>query len=114
MENEPTEHFDYEVTKQKLRERFRTGQSLFGKGGAFVPLLQEMLNSMLDSEMDGHLDERQRDTGNRRNGKSKKLLKTSPGTIEARQRPGIVRAILSLRLSVSGRPSWLKAWRTRS
>ena len=82
MENESTERFDYEVAKQKLREQFRTGQSLFGKGGAFAPLLQEMLNSMLEGEMDGHLDEQQRDTGNRRNGKGKKLLKTSVGTIE--------------------------------
>src|SRR5688572_14938149 len=82
MENEFTDRFDYEVAKQKLREQFRTGKSLFGKGGAFAPLLQEMLNSMLEGEMEGHLDEEQRDTGNRRNGKSTKLLKTSSGTIE--------------------------------
>lgn len=82
MEKEPTEPFDYEVAKQKLREQFRTGKPLFGKGGAFAPLLQEMLNSMLEGEIDSHLDEEERDTGNRRNGKSKKLLKTSSGTIE--------------------------------
>jgi transposase-like protein len=82
MEKEPTEPFDYEVAKQKLREQFRTGKPLFGKGGAFAPLLQEMLNSMLEGEIDGHLNEEERDTGNRRNGKNKKLLKTSSGTIE--------------------------------
>jgi transposase-like protein len=82
MENESTEHFDYEVAKQKLREQFRTGKSLFSKGGAFAPLLQEMLNSMLEGEMEGHLDEQERVAGNRRNGKNKKFLKTSSGTIE--------------------------------
>jgi putative transposase len=82
MEKRSTEPFDYEVAKQKLREQFRTGKPLFGKGGAFAPLLQEMLNSMLEGEIDGHLDEEERDTGNRKNGKSKKLLKTSSGTIE--------------------------------
>jgi putative transposase len=82
MEKGSTEPFDYEVAKQKLREQFRTGKPLFGKGGAFAPLLQEMLNSMLEGEIDGHLDEEERDTGNRKNGKSKKLLKTSSGTIE--------------------------------
>lgn len=82
MEKEPTEPFDYEVAKQKLREQFRTGKSLFGKGGAFAPLLQEMLNSMLEGELDGHLDDQERDSGNRKNGKSKKLLRTSSGTIE--------------------------------
>lgn len=82
MEKEPTEPFDYELAKQKLREQFRTGKSLFSKGGAFAPLLKEMLNSMLEGELEGHLDEQERDTGNRKNGKNKKLLKTSSGTIE--------------------------------
>lgn len=82
MEKEQFEPFDYELAKQKLREQFRTGKSLFSKGGAFAPLLQEMLNSMLEGEIDGHLDVQERDTGNRKNGKNKKLLKTSAGTIE--------------------------------
>lgn len=82
MENKKQEPFDYELVKQKLREQFRSGKSLFSKGGAFAPLLQEMLNSMLEGEMDAHLDEEERSVGNRRNGKSSKLLKTSAGTIE--------------------------------
>ena len=80
MEKEPNEPFDYELAKQKLREQFRTGKSLFSKGGAFAPLLQEMLNSMLEGEIDGYLDDQERENGNRKNGKSKKLLKTSSGT----------------------------------
>jgi transposase-like protein len=82
MKKESTEPFDYEVAKQKLKEQFRSGQPLLGKGGAFAPLLQEMLNSILEGEMEGHLDEDERDSGNRKNGKSKKSLKTSAGTIE--------------------------------
>lgn len=82
MENKTEEPFDYELAKQKLREQFRTGKSLFSKGGAFAPLLQEMLNSMLEGEMEAHLDEEQRSVGNRRNGKNFKQLKTSAGTIE--------------------------------
>ena len=82
MGNKKELPFDYELAKQKLREQFRTGKSLFSKGGAFAPLLQAMLNSMLEGEMDAHLDEEERSVGNRRNGKSSKLLKTSAGTIE--------------------------------
>jgi putative transposase len=82
MENKKEAPFDYELAKQKLREQFRSGKSLFSKGGAFAPLLQEMLNSMLDGEMDAHLDEEERSTGNRRNGKGSKLIKTSAGSIE--------------------------------
>src|ERR1700712_5421869 len=82
MKNEQSEPFDYQLAKQKVKEQLRSGKSLFGKEGAFAPLLQEMLNSILEGEMEGHLDEEERDNGNRKNGKSKKLLKTSSGTIE--------------------------------
>jgi transposase-like protein len=41
-----------------------------------------MLNSILEGEIEGHLDDAERDNGNRKNGKSKKLLKTSSGNIE--------------------------------
>lgn len=82
MKKEQSEPFDYEQCKQKLKEQIRTGQPLFGKGGAFAPLLQEMLNSILEGELEGHLDDEQRDTGNRKNGKGKKLLKTASGSIE--------------------------------
>ncbi len=82
MENEKQEAFDYEKAKQKVKEQFRTGKSLYGKDGAFAPLLQDMINSILEGEMEGHLDEEERSTGNRKNGKGKKLLKTSSGNIE--------------------------------
>jgi hypothetical protein len=84
MKNENSVPFDYELAKQKLKEQFRSGQPLFGKEGAFAPLLQEMLNSILEGEMEGHLDEEERGAGNRKNGKSKKQLKTSSGTIEVK------------------------------
>jgi transposase-like protein len=82
MKKEHQEPFDYELAKQKVKEQFRSGKSLFGKGGAFAPLLQEMLNSILEGEIESHLDDEERENGNRKNGKSKKLLRTSSGTIE--------------------------------
>jgi putative transposase len=42
------EPFDYELAKQKIKEQFRTCKSLYGKDGAFAPLLQDMLNSIYD------------------------------------------------------------------
>jgi transposase-like protein len=87
MENELLEAFDFEKAKIKLKEQFRTGKPLFSKGGAFAPLLQEMLNSILEGEMDGHLDEEERGAGNRRNGKGKKVLRTSSGNIEVSTPP---------------------------
>jgi transposase-like protein len=36
----------------------------------------------LEGEIEGYLDDEERDNGNRKNGKGKKHLKTSSGTIE--------------------------------
>ena len=82
MENKNPTNLDYEVMKQKLKEQLRTGKSLFSKGGAFAPLLEELINSMLEGELEGHLDEDERRTGNRKNGKGSKIVKTSAGSIE--------------------------------
>ena len=82
MENNNPNGLDYEVMKQKLKEQFRTGKSLFSKGGAFAPLLEELINSMLEGELEGHLDADERRSGNRKNGKGNKVVKTSAGSIE--------------------------------
>lgn len=82
MENNQPKPFDYELAKQKVKEQLRSGKSLFSKGGAFAPLLEEMLNAILEGELDAHLDEDERRSGNRKNGKGGKMLKTSAGTIE--------------------------------
>ncbi len=73
---------EYEALKKKALEQFKTGQPLLGKDGAFAPLLKQFLESALDAEMEEHLDESERVKGNRRNGTSKKLLKSSDGTFE--------------------------------
>ena len=73
---------EYEALKKKALEQFKRGESLLGKDGAFAPLLKEFLESALDAEVDEHLDEGQRSRGNRRNGKSKKIVKSSEGSFE--------------------------------
>ena len=52
-----------------------------GEGGVFEPLLKRFLESALDSEMESHLDDSERSSGNKRNGKSSKKLKTGFGSI---------------------------------
>ena len=77
-----TESFDYEALKKKTLEQFRSGKSLFGKDGAFAPLLKQFLESALNAEMDAHMDDVVREQGNRKNGHNKKLLKTGEGSFE--------------------------------
>ncbi|WP_207516124.1 transposase, partial [Longitalea luteola] len=76
------EKFDYEELKRKTLEQLRSGKSLFGKDGAFAPLLKDILEAALQGEMEGHLDEEQRAAGNRKNGKGNKKLKTGDGTLD--------------------------------
>lgn len=73
---------EYEALKKKALEQFKTGQPLLGKDGAFAPLMKQFLESALEAEMDEHLDEGERARGNRRNGTSKKMVKSSDGTFE--------------------------------
>ena len=73
---------EYEALKKKALEQFKTGQPLMGKDGAFAPLLKQFLEVTLEAEMEEHLNEIERTKGNRRNGTSKKLLKTSDGSFE--------------------------------
>ncbi|MHB8739521.1 MAG: IS256 family transposase [Candidatus Dormibacteria bacterium] len=77
-----TTNEEYEALKKKALEQFMTGQPLLGKGGAFAPLLKQFLESALEGEIEGHLDDEQRSKGNRRNGTGKKLLKSSDGSFE--------------------------------
>lgn len=79
---EKKDKFDYEDLKRKTLEQLRSGKSLFGKDGAFAPLLKDILEAALEGEIEGHLDEEQRARGNRKNGKTSKRLKTADGTID--------------------------------
>jgi len=71
-----------EELQKKALEQLKSGKSLFGKDGAFAPLLKNFIEKALESEMDGYLGDEQRDQGNKRNGKGKKTLKSSSGSFE--------------------------------
>lgn len=75
------ESLDYEQMKSKALEQLRSGKSLYGRDGAFAPLLKSFLDAALEAEMDAHLSEGERSKGNRRNGKTSKDVRTSSGTI---------------------------------
>ena len=64
------EEIDYKLAAEQLR----TGKPLFGKDGALAPMLERILNAALEGEMDAHLSEESRASGNRRNGKLQQIL----------------------------------------
>ena len=75
------EEFNFEEIKNKALEQLKSGKSLLGKDGAFAPLLESILNAALEGEMDAHLDDYERDSGNRRNGKMHKQVQTPLGEV---------------------------------
>ena len=75
------EEFDFESIKNKVIEQLKAGKPLFGKDGAFAPLLEIILNAALEGEIDAHLTEEERQMGNRRNGKMRKQIQTPSGVV---------------------------------
>ena len=55
---------EIDALQSKALEQFKSGKSLFGKDGAFAPMLKQFLEAALESEMEEHLDESERSTGN--------------------------------------------------
>jgi transposase-like protein len=76
------EQFNLEEIKKKALEQFRSGKSLYGKDGAFAPMLKSFLEAALEGELDSHLDVDERKEGNRKNGRGSKTLQTSDGPLE--------------------------------
>jgi len=69
---------DYESVKKAALEQFRSGKSLYGKNGAFAPLLKEFLEAALQEELETHIsDESQNEVSNRKNGKVSKTVRTN-------------------------------------
>lgn len=60
--------FDFEEFKAQAIEKLKAGGPLSGKDGVLAPLLENLLNSAMEGEMDSHLDGVEREMGNRRNG----------------------------------------------
>ena len=69
--------------KEKVLKQFLSGEPLFGKNGAFSPILKEFLEEALEGEMEAHLadEEKGSSSGNKRNGKGQKTVKSSHGEV---------------------------------
>jgi transposase-like protein len=76
------ETMDFTGMQKLALEQLKAGKSLTGKDGVFAPLIKQFLEAALEGEMESHLDEAQREQGNKRNGKGKKLMKSLDGEFE--------------------------------
>ncbi len=74
--NKENDEFDF----QKALKAFQEGQPLTGKEGVLTPLIKRLTEAALEGEMDSHLGREV--AANRRNGKSKKCIKSFSGNFE--------------------------------
>ena len=70
------EKFDFEAALKAVQ----SGQSITGKDGVLGPLVKQLTEAALEAELDSHLAEEVRE--NRRNGKSRKTVKSTSGEFE--------------------------------
>ena len=69
--------FDFEAFKEKAIADIYQGKKMGGPDGVFGPLLKHFLESMLDGELENHLEEEKaKGVSNRRNGKSTKTVRS--------------------------------------
>ena len=63
------EEVDFNIFKAQILEEIKAGKPLFGKDGALAPMIENIVNAVLEGEMDAHLTRESRESGNRRNRK---------------------------------------------
>lgn len=73
---------EIEELQEKALKQFKSGESLFGKDGAFAPMLKNFIEAAMQAEMDAHLSDQERSNGNKRNGKGTKTVKSSTGSFQ--------------------------------
>ena len=81
----------------KALKALRAGKPLTGQGGILTPLIKELTEAALEGEMDSHLAREV--TKNRRNGKSRKTIKSLDGSFELetpRDRDSSLRLVKSI------------------
>lgn len=71
------ESFDFERFKEEAMQGLYDGKKMGGTDGVFAPMLKHLLESMLEGELNNHLEEsKAAGENNRKNGKTKKTVRS--------------------------------------
>lgn len=79
------DNFDFNTYQENAIRSLKEGKPLSGKDGVITPLIKMLLEKALEGELEAHLQypkNAKTKSGNTRNGKSKKTLKTSYGSFD--------------------------------
>ena len=68
--------------EEQIAEAIKTGKSLSGKDGILTPIIKRALETALEGEMQHYLSESKKEEDNRKNGRSKKTVRSAYGDFE--------------------------------
>jgi len=80
-ETNKKEEINLTALQGEVAEALKTGRPLTGSGGVLTPLIKQFIEASLEGEIEAHL-EGSRDKNNRKNGKTRKQVKTGSGSFE--------------------------------
>lgn len=83
MKKKKKEEFDYAAFEREAISKLRSGKGLTGEGGALTDLIGRIVTAAFEGEMEEHLSSDE-EPGNRRNGYTRKTVRTGLGPIEVR------------------------------
>jgi putative transposase len=76
------EKFDFEAYKKEAVRKLLNKEPGMSIDKLTKPLLKQILEAALEGEMDAHMQQQERDIGNRKNGKLRKTVKSRDGAFE--------------------------------
>ncbi len=68
--------------EEQIAEAIKSGKSLSGKDGILTPIIKRALETALEGEMEHYLGESKKEEENRKNGKSRKTVRSAYGDFE--------------------------------
>ena len=75
-----TKEFDYSSFETEALSKLQSGEPLLGSKGVLTPLIKRIVEASLEGEISEHLSDKRGQ--NRRNGKTRKTVKSSYGSFE--------------------------------
>ena len=76
------EKFDFDAFKKEAMQKLRDKEPGVTAENLFKPLFKQFIEEALEAEVNEHLQEGGREQGNRKNGKSRKTVKSTHGSFE--------------------------------
>ena len=74
--------FDFDAFKKEALRKLKDKEPGVTAENLFKPLFKQFIEEALEAEVDEHLQEEGREQGNRKNGKSRKTVKSTHGSFE--------------------------------